>query len=426
MATCTKDLRQRRAKMIVDAQKMTEVGEKENRNLTSEEQETYDKLFTGAEEMEKRYRRIEEIDKQERALDDPIEEVRPDDLHTETPERRTQRAGGEPETTVKNSATDEYRSGYEKFLRYGEKAFAGQLTPLEQRALQADNDTQAGYLVVPEKMASGIIQAVDNMVFVRRRGTIHTVTDAASLGAVSLDTDIEDGTWTAEIGSVDEDTALAFGKRALTPHLLTKLIKLSQKLVRSSAIPISSLVQERMGYKFGVTHEKNFLTGTGAHQPLGVFTASDDGIGTGRDVSTGNTTTSMTFDGLKEAKYTLKSQYWNRSAWAFHRDGVKQLAKLKDGEGQYIWEQSVKVGEPDRVLGLPMEVSEYVPNTFTTGLYVGILGDWSFYWIVDALGFTIQVLDELYARTSQIGYIGRQESDGMPVLAEAFVRVKLG
>ena len=38
----------------------------------------------------------------------------------------------------------------------------------------------------------------------------------------------------------------------------------------------------------------------------------------------------------------------------------------------------------------------------------------------------VQRLVELYAETNQTGMIGRMESDGMPVLAEAFVRVQLG
>jgi len=38
----------------------------------------------------------------------------------------------------------------------------------------------------------------------------------------------------------------------------------------------------------------------------------------------------------------------------------------------------------------------------------------------------IQRLNELYAATNQVGFISRLESDGMPVLEEAFARVKLG
>ena len=90
----------------------------------------------------------------------------------------------------------------------------------------------------------------------------------------------------------------------------------------------------------------------------------------------------------------------------FHRDAVKQITKLKDGDGQYIWRQSVREGEPDTLLGLPMTISEWAPNTFTTGLYVGLLGDFQHYWIVDALAMQVQRLNELYAETNQVGFIG--------------------
>jgi HK97 family phage major capsid protein len=109
----------------------------------------------------------------------------------------------------------------------------------------------------------------------------------------------------------------------------------------------------------------------------------------------------------------------------FHPDGAKQIAKLQDDDGQYIWRESVRVGEPDRLLGMPIYMSEYAPNTFTTGLYVGALGDFSYYWIADAMSMEMQRLVELFAAANQVGLVGRLESDGMPVLGEAFVRVKL-
>jgi HK97 family phage major capsid protein len=122
----------------------------------------------------------------------------------------------------------------------------------------------------------------------------------------------------------------------------------------------------------------------------------------------------------------LKQDYLANSQWVFHRDAILQLALIKDGNGQYIWRESVRVGEPDRLLNIPINMSEYAPNTFTASQYVGLLGDFSYYWIADALNLQIQALFELYAETNQVGYIGRMETDAMPVMAEAFARVKLG
>src|SRR5262249_34821442 len=139
---------------------------------------------------------------------------------------------------------------------------------------------------------------------------------------------------------------------------------------------------------FAITQEKAFLLGTGVQQPLGLFVASADGVPTSRDVSTGNTTTDIGADGLIEAKYSLKGNYWPRARWIWSREAVKRIRKMKDGNGQYLWQAGLAGGQPDTILDVPYSVSEYAPNTFTTGLYVGIIGDLNQYWIADALDLT--------------------------------------
>ena len=105
---------------------------------------------------------------------------------------------------------------------------------------------------------------------------------------------------------------------------------------------------------------------------------------------------------------------------------VRVVINEESGAIEVYVTKTVVDGEPDRILGCPTHMSEYMGNTFSASEYVGILGDFSQYHIVDALSLTIQRLVELYAATNQTGFIGRLETDGMPVLAEAFRRVKLG
>jgi len=318
------------------------------------------------------------------------------------------------------TATPEYRQAWTANILRG-----------EQRALQVDLDTAGGFLVTPMQVVDQLIKAIDDQVFIRQHATVFAVPTADSLGVPTLENDPADADWTSELATGSEDSTMSFGRRELHPHPVAKRLKISRTLLRK--VPNSEgLAMQRLGYKFAITQEKAFLTGTGAQQPLGVFTASSYGISTSRDVATGNSATAIAMNGLINAKYALKAAYWPRARWIFHRDAVKQIALLRDdsgasaGTGGYLWYPSVRDGEPDRLLGLPMDVSEYAPNTFTSALYVGILGDFSNYWIADSLALEMQRLVELYATTNQVALIGRMESDGMPTLEEAFVRVKLG
>ena len=100
------------------------------------------------------------------------------------------------------------------------------------------------------------------------------------------------------------------------------------------------------------------------------------------------------------------------------------IGKLKYGDGTYIWKAGISADRPDTILDYPVYESEYQNNTFSSAT-VGILGDFSYYWIADCLAMRIQALYELYARTNQVGFILRSEVYGAPVHEKAFVRVDL-
>jgi len=332
-------------------------------------------------------------------------------------------AGGRyVERPVGDRGGREYHTAFERALALGLRG----LTPEQTAALQSDNDEQAGYLIASEEFAAGLLKSVDDLLFIRRHSRIHTVREATTLGIRKRTSKANTFDWSAELQVSAEDTSLKYGRKSLTPHHLTGAIKVSRDLLRRTMGSVAGIVQEEMAIDAGEKMEDGYLTGHGAQQPLGVFTASNDGISTARDVSTGNTTTKIGADGLIEAKYTLKSQYRNMDPrWLFSREAIKQITKLKDGEGQYLWRNGLVDGEPDRILGFAVDESERVPQTFTAGLYVGLLAVWRYYEISDALDMEMQVLVEKYADTNQVGYIGRLKTDGMPTLEEAFARVKL-
>lgn len=425
MSTRLNEMRVERRKTVDAARAILAKAEADKRDLTAEEQASWDSL------MAKQGTQLKAIETEERqaelerdlAKTAVLDESKDSDKAPGADETRAMCALFQRDLSPADIIVfRKQRAGFRAFLR-GQRQ---NMTP-EFRALQVDSDPAGGYLVVPEQFVAELIVDVANEVVMRQPGMARQfrVPSAVSLGAPTL-TRPSNASWTAEIEAAPEDSTMAFGKRNLHPGPLSKLIKVSRPLLQMAMMSPETLVRQEFAYIFGITEETAFMTGNGSQQPLGVFTASSLGISTGRDLSTGNTTSAIVADNLIAQKYNIKGQYLNKATWVFHRDAMAQIMKLKGGDGQYLWLVSMRDGTPDTLLGRPVKTSEYAPNTFTTGLYVGILGDFSHYWIADAVDMSVQRLDELYAATNQVGFIGRKNTDGMPVLENAFTRVKLG
>jgi len=335
-------------------------------------------------------------------------------------ERAIGEQANDTDDTKNKGKTDEIMNAFKEVIMNGSRE-AYEV----YNALQQSNPTQAGYLVAPEQFVNTLIKTIDNSMFIRQKANVlPPLKGAQSLGYPTRTARMGAAVWGTEIAAPTADTSLAFGKREFKTNPATAEILISKTLIRN-APGVEGIVTAEMAYAFAELLENAYMTGDGVQKPLGLFVASADGIPAARDVSTGNTATEIKFDGLLEAKYSIKDGYQKNCEWIFNRLAVKQLAKLKNAEGQYIWQSSVVLGTPDMLLGKPVNSSEYVPATFTSGLYVGMYGDLKNYWICDSLSMEMQILMELYARTNQIDYIARLETDGAPVVSEAFARIKL-
>lgn len=398
-----REMKQKRTKLGADARALMDAVAAEGREMTSEEEQQFDRLMDERDKVDKSIERAERLDAEERAEDDP-----------DTRDRG-----------VSGGSEDAAESAFRAYIIGGRAA----LSDSQFRALNAGSDPEGGFLVAPQKFVQELLKAVDEAVPLRPLATVQTLTEAESLGVPTLATDLNDADWTSEVATGTQDDALRFGKRELRPNPLAKRVLASRTLLRKSTMGAESIVRERLAYKFSITQEKAYMTGDGNKKPLGLFTASAQGISTARDVNLGAAgalpLTNATSDQLIDAKYALKSQYHRRARWMFHRDVLKVVRKLKDGNGQYLWQPGLASDRPDVILDVPFALSEFAPNTIAANNYVGMIGDFSFYWIVDSLALEIQRLVELYAETNQVGFIGRAESDGMPTLEEPFIRLKV-
>lgn len=443
MAT-SRELKQKLGEMVTASRAIIDRADSEKRKRTAEEDAELAKYDAEMDQIQKDADTLEKVERRERAAAQPINEPasRPDiragkgDDETrqiETEKEFRDRFGAMGEHIAKRIpnnplASRQYRQAFSRWLTAPKGSGVNTLSPEEQRALSQGTNSEGGFTVPQEQFIAELIKQMDNESVIRGLARTFQVPQSQSIGAPTLSADPADNDWTSELLVGSEDSTMAFGKREMRPWPLAKYIKVSDKLLRASPLGMESIVRARLAYKQAVAHSTAFNTGSGANQPLGLYTASTSGISTGRDVDV-SATNAYSADGFISARYTLRSGYWPNARWHMHRNMLAQVRKLKsalDQGGNYLWQPGLTVGAPNTFLDFPYVVDEYAPSTVTgiTSQYVAILGDFSNYWIVDALDIRLQRLDELFALTNQVGFVIRSETDGQPVLEDAFVRCK--
>lgn len=385
------ELKSERAKLADEMKALTELVSKEDRAYSDDEN-----------------KRFEELDAQIKDLSDKI-----------TAKEREEKARGfsddAPNTledkNVKPALFDVVKVNGQMGLRLNDTAMT-----------KADG----GAAIAPEQFVADLERDIAKEALVYARVAKIPVTGAGSLGLPYEAADVSDAEWTAEVpdSEITEDTSWKFGKRSLAPTDLTKLIKVSKKLLATSALPIDTLARERIAEKLTAAFENTILNGTGTDQPLGLFTASDNGIPTSRDTATATAAT-IAADDIINVYMSLRPVYRRNAVWVMHTSTLKQVMKLKDNDGQYLWHESLRVGEPSTLLGLPVIESEYAPEASATGDYALLLGDLSKYKFAYWKGLDITVANEKFAGTNQVGFYGHTLADGCPTLPNAFARLKL-
>lgn len=431
-----KELIKQRNQCVSAADEIRQKYDGVDKAMPADEQERWEKAINDAEALDKQ---IDLCSREEKLRQAGLK------IDTDLPELVRAGAGGEKaddddfdiaDLTAKWAGHNPFRKCADKQSKAVKKYIRQYKQGMSEAELQALSvgDPQAGGYLVGMQIAAGVIEILRDDVYVRTKATVHTLTNAESLGIPTFDTDMADADWTSEIGSGNEDTTTPFGRRELKPQPLAKRVKVSRRLLRL-APQGADLVLSRLAYKNAVTEEKAFISGTGVNQPLGVCTASVQGVSTGQDQSTASANT-VEGDDFWLTMGKLKKQYQSRGEWIIARQMETRVRLLKDATNNYIWQpgfypsQFLVGGMPQTICGRPYSVSEYMPTmvatgSLTTGNYAAVFGDFSFYHIADSLAMEVQRLEELYAESNQIGFILRRETDGMPVLEEAFARLKV-
>ena len=390
------ELREKRAKAWEAAKAFLDSHRKENGVLSAEDDAAYTKMEQEITDLGKEIARLERQEALDAELNRPVN--RP---LTGKPGGRADADDGEDKT---GRASDDYRKNFWNAMR--SKA----PMPAVTNALQVGTDSEGGYLV-PDEYERTLVEALEEENIFRQMAKViktssgdRKIPVVASKGTAS---------WIDEEGAYPESDD-SFGQVSIGAYKLGTMIKVSEELLNDSVFDLPSYISREFARRIGAKEEEAFFTGDGKGKPLGVLAATG-GAETG---VTAASATAVTADELMDLYYSLKSPYRKKSVWVLNDSTIKAIRKLKDNNGQYLWQPSLTAGAPDTILGRPVRTSAYMP-AIAAGAKTIAFGDFSYYWIADRQGRSFKRLNELFAATGQVGFLASQRVDGKMILAEA-------
>ncbi len=390
------ELREKRAKAWEAAKAFLDSHRKENGVLSAEDDAAYTKMEQEITDLGKEIARLERQEALDAELNRPVNKPL-----TGKPGGRADADDGEDKT---GRASDDYRKNFWSAMR------SKVPMPNVTNALQIGTDSEGGYLV-PDEYERTLVEALEEENIFRQMAKViktssgdRKIPVVASKGTAS---------WIDEEGAYPESDD-SFGQVSIGAYKLGTMIKVSEELLNDSVFDLQSYISREFARRIGAKEEEAFFTGDGKGKPLGVLAA----MGGAETGVTAASATAVTADELMDLYYSLKSPYRKKSVWVLNDSTIKAIRKLKDNNGQYLWQPSLTAGAPDMILGRPIKTSAYMP-AIAAGAKTIAFGDFSYYWIADRQGRSFKRLNELFAATGQVGFLASQRVDGKMILAEA-------
>lgn len=395
------DMREQRAKLVNQARDLVNRAEEEKRDFNAEDQQQYDRIMNDIDDLKNKIDREEKLAGLENEMSQPIDTITKPEPGAQQNDQKIGRA------------SDDYVNAFWKAFRNGKEALnheeVSMLMDPQIRNLAVGTDANGGYLV-PDEFERQIIQELEEQNIMRQLATV--IQTSSGSREIPVESDYGTANWMSENEAYTESDA-TFSQEILGAHKAGTIIKVSEELLNDSAFDIDAYVRSAFARRFGNLEEAAFVNGTGTGQPTGLVGSAQ----VGHTTATGQTA-SIIADDFIDLFHSLRRPYRRNASFLMNDGTVKASRKLKDSDGQYIWQPGLQAGEPDRILNRPVHVSDDVP-ALGAGNKPVAFGDYSYYWIADRQGRVMQRLNELYAANGQVGFRMFERVDGKLILPEA-------
>lgn len=353
------------------------------------------------------------VDSKFQEYDDKLEGLK-SEIETELVSLK--RPGGSTSKASK-SADKKAKSALAGFIRKGDSSG---LMELEQKAMSAGSDPDGGF-AVPEYLERDIetleheVSAVMRLArMVDAQGSVYKklVNKRGTASGWVGETDNRPETGTPEMAEV----SIEVGEVYANPKLTQKLI--DDAMFDAEAF-ISGEITEEFSDQLGVA----LISGDGVNKPKGILAhtitnESDDirAFGSLQAVVTAGVS-GVTADDIKTMKSKLKAKYRAGAAWIMNESTALTLSIFKDGNGRYLWQDSLHESEHDTLLGYPVYIDENMPDIANSAYPIAFGNFDRGYHIPRRLG--VRLLRDPYTSKPYVNFYATRRIGGGIVNSEA-------
>jgi HK97 family phage major capsid protein len=316
-------------------------------------------------------------------------------------------------------STQDYLECYAEYLKHGLHGIGG----VQLKTLQEGAD-QAGGFLVPEAILSRLIQKQPTPT--RIAGMVSRLTtgrDHLSIPRVVYNTDnlYTTGirvTWTGEVpasSTTHRVTDPVFGQLRIPVYTGMLSCPVTNDVIEDSMFGLVDWISGKFRETIDLLQDNMVLNGTGLGQPLGLLANVDATSDDPASYALGNP---ITADGIMGLSWAIPEQYDENLTWCFNKTNVgSYVATLVDDQKRYLWgmgyqDSGLNVPQRRTLAGYPVAFSGFSPDR-ATNAYPMTLGDWSGYYLLERVGLSLQVLNEVYAELNQKVLLGRIRFGGM-------------
>ncbi len=259
-----------------------------------------------------------------------------------------------------------HQKAFEAYLRSGDDDALRGLS-LEEKALSSAVAADGGYLVDPQTSET-VKTVMHNMASLRGIAQVVNV-EATSYDVLVDHTEIGTG-WASETSTITETATPQIDRISIPLHELSALPKASQRLLDDSAFDVEAWLADRIANKFARAEAAAFIGGDGVDKPKGILAhnvVAEDSwtwgnigyVTTGVD---GEFNAGAPADALVDLVYALGARYRANATFVMNSKTAGVVRKIKDADGRFLWSDGLSAGEPARLLGYPVMVSEDMPD----------------------------------------------------------------